>query len=279
MNRPFPRVRNMRRENIENVLVMGRSGAGKQPRIDVLMDEFGFEQLSTGDIFRHYMKMFNESGYSGELDGFWDDSEGWFRNDEMIFDAISTSLKEGGTGRNEILLGLKAKYFVDSGKYVPDRITNSMFEDFFSKSNYRGKVLDGYPRTVGQARFLMELASSKNFSVDFAVLVDNSEDAIVSRLLGRRICPDCKKVFHMEFKPPRDGRFCTKCGSKVITRSDDTEEKIRSRLNEFTTKTEPAIEYLRKGGVPIISVPGHLEVFSPETVRRSVMEQVEKLLD
>ncbi len=269
----------MRRENIENVLVMGRSGAGKQPRIDVLMDEFGFEQLSTGDIFRHYMKMFNESGYSGELDGFWDDSEGWFRNDEMIFDAISTSLKEGGTGRNEILLGLKAKYFVDSGKYVPDRITNSMFEDFFSKSNYRGKVLDGYPRTVGQARFLMELASSKNFSVDFAVLVDNSEDAIVSRLLGRRICPDCKKVFHMEFKPPRDGRFCTKCGSKVITRSDDTEEKIRSRLNEFTTKTEPAIEYLRKGGVPIISVPGHLEVFSPETVRRSVMEQVEKLLD
>ena len=269
----------MKKENIENILVMGRSGAGKQPRIDVLMDEFGFEQLSTGDIFRHYMKMFNDCGFSGELGRFWNDSEDWFLDDGIIFDAISNHCKAEAAGRTEILLGLKAKYFVDSGKYVPDRITNSMFEDFFSKSDYRGKVLDGYPRTVGQARFLMELASAKNFSVDFAILVDNSEDAIVSRLLGRRICPDCKKVFHMEFKPPRDGRFCTECGSEVIIRSDDTEEKIRSRLNEFTTKTEPAIEYLRKGGMPIVSVPGHLEVFSPETVRRSVMEQVEKLLD
>jgi len=269
----------MKRENIENILVMGRSGAGKQPRIDVLVNEFGFEQLSTGDIFRHYMKMFNECGFSGELARFWDDSENWFLEDDRIFDFISNYLIEGAGGRTEILLGLKAKYFVDSGKYVPDRITNSMFEDFFSKSNYRGKVLDGYPRTVGQARFLMELAARKNVSVDFAVIVDNGEDAIVSRLLGRRICPDCKKVFHMEFKPPGDGRFCTKCGSEVITRSDDTEEKIRSRLNEFTTKTEPAMEYLEKEGVPIISVPGHLDVFTPENVRRSVMERVEELLD
>ena len=269
----------MEKENIENILVMGRSGAGKQPRIDVLMKEFGFEQLSTGDIFRHYMKIFNDCGFDEELDRFWDDSEDWFLDDDIIFDTLSNRCKEGSTGRTEILLGLKAMYFVDNGKYVPDSITNSMFEDFFSKSNYRGKVLDGYPRTVGQAKFLMDLAASKNFSVDLAVLVDNSEDAIVSRLLGRRICPDCKKVFHMEFKPPRDRRFCTECGSEVIIRSDDTEEKIRSRLNEFTTKTEPAMGYLQEKGVPIISVPGHLEVFSHETVRRSVMEQVEKLLD
>jgi len=265
----------MKRDDVQNILVMGKSGAGKQPRIDVLLEEFGFEQLSTGDIFRHYMKIFNECGFSGALAPFWDNSLSWFRDDQVLADMLGENCRE----MKEVLLGLKAKYFVDSGKYVPDRITNSMFDDYFSRSNYYGKVLDGYPRTLGQAKFLIDLSCRKKFTVNFAILVDNSTESIVKRLLGRRICPDCKKVFHMEFKPPKDDRYCTVCGSEVIIRSDDTEEKIRSRLNEFAEKTEPAIEYLKEKNVKILSVPGHLEVFTPKNVRKSVMAQVWKVLD
>lgn len=269
----------MKREKVENVLVMGKSGAGKQPRIDVLMDEFGLEQISTGDIFRHYMKAFDGYGYKGSRAKFWDEDKEWFIGDGDIEKILVGDTREVPGNIDDVILGLKAKYFVDSGKYVPDEITNSLFENYFAGSEYRGKVLDGYPRTLGQARFLVDLSRDKGFSLDLAVLVDNSEDAIVKRLLGRRICPECKKVFHMEFKPPRDGRYCTVCGTEVVVRSDDTEEKIRSRLVEFTEKTVPAMEYLREKGVPLVIVPGHLEEFTPENVRKSVMSEVEKMLD
>ena len=269
----------MKREEIENILVMGRSGAGKQPRINILIEEFSLEQISTGDIFRHYMGVFKNVDHKGDLDVFWDEGGKWFLDDEIMIKIITDESGREHENISEILLGLKAKYFVDNGQYVPDRITNSLFQDYFSRTNYRGKVVDGYPRTVGQARFLLELAGEKGFSINFGVLVDNSEDAIIKRLLGRRICPSCKKVFHLEFKPPRDGKFCTECGAGVIQRSDDTEEKIISRLREFTEKTAPAVDFLRENGLPIVTVAGHLDVFSPENVRRSVMREVEKLLD
>lgn len=269
----------MKREEIENILVMGRSGAGKQPRINVLLEEFSLEQISTGDIFRHYMGVFNNIDYKDSPDVFWDKEGNWFLDDEIMIKMIARGSGKEHENISEMLLGLKAKYFVDNGQYVPDRITNSLFQDYFSRTNYRGKVLDGYPRTVGQARFLLELAEEKNFSINFGVLVDNREEAIIKRLLGRRICPSCKKVFHLEFKPPRDGKSCTECGSGVIQRSDDTEEKIISRLREFTQKTAPAIEYLVENGLPMVVVPGHLEIFSPENVRRSVMMEVETLLE
>ncbi|MDP7422891.1 MAG: nucleoside monophosphate kinase [bacterium] len=266
----------MKREDVQNILVMGKSGAGKQSRIDVLLEEFGLEQLSTGEIFRYYMRIFNECGFKGDLAQFWDSDLDWFRDVVDIVEMLGENCK----GRmKEVLMGLKAKYFVDSGKYVPDRITNSLFKDYVSRSNYRCKVMDGFPRTPGQAKFLMELASRKKFNIDFAILVYNSDESIKERLLGRRICPKCKKVYHLEFEPPTDGRYCIACGSEVIIRSDDTEEKIRSRLNEFTEKTEPAIEYLKNNNLKILSVPGHLDLFTPENVRRSVMEQVEKILD
>ena len=107
--------------------------------------------------------------------------------------------------------------------------------------------------------------------------MENTDENIIKRTVKRRICPECKKVYHLEFKPPKDGKFCKNCGAEVIQRSDDTEEKIRSRLNEFREKTLPAVEYLEKNNIPIVKVPGHLEVFTSENVRNSVMDKVKKL--
>ena len=107
------------------------------------------------------------------------------------------------------------------------------------------------------------------------VLVDNDDEAIVVRTIGRRICPSCKKVFHLEHKPPREGRFCTVCGTEVVHRSDDTEERIRNRLREFHEKVVPTLDYLKGLGIPIVQVPGNLPVFTEEIVRRSVLEAIE----
>jgi len=256
-------------EEVTNIIVTGKSGAGKQPRIDVLIEEFKLEQLSTGDIFRFYLKKFNEYNYSDSLDVFWDNAANKFISDEEIADRL-------GTDDPEIILGLKAKYFVDRGLFVPDYITNALFESAFSKKNYRKQVLDGYPRTLDQSKFLLELLERHNSKVDFVLLVDNSDERIVERTVNRRICPKCGRVYHLIYKPPKDGK-CEVCGVEVIQRSDDTEEKIRSRLKEFKEKTVPAIEYLKEKGIPIATVPGHLEEFTPENVKKSVIDAIERL--
>ena len=255
-------------DNITNVIVSGKSGAGKQPRIDVLVEEFGLEQLSTGDIFRGYLGKFNEYGYDGELEIFWNDDGQRFIPDDKIAHGL-------GTDNEDVILGMKAKYFVDKGLFVPSYITNALFESYFAKEDHRNQVLDGYPRTPEQSRFLLELLEKHESKIDFIVLVDNSDKRIIKRTVKRRICPKCSKVYHLEYKPPKDGRC--ECGAKVIQRSDDTEEKIRSRLNEFKEKVLPTINYLKDNGIPIVTVSGHLEKFTPENIRNSVMSEVKTL--
>ncbi|MHC4885636.1 MAG: adenylate kinase family protein [Planctomycetota bacterium] len=174
-------------------------------------------------------------------------------------------------------MGLKAKYFVDSGKFVPDAITNALFEAAFAANDYKGLVLDGYPRTVEQSQFLLELVKAQDTSIDFIVLVEGEDEEIVKRTVGRRICTSCSSVFHMEYKLPKDGKSCTDCGAEVILRSDDSEGKIRSRLQEFHSKAMPALEYLKTHGIPVVSVPGNLPVFTEEAVRESVMKALDLL--
>jgi len=255
-------------DKVNNVIVTGKSGAGKQPRIDVLVDEFDLEQLSTGNIFRKYLGEFDKFDYDGDLEEFW-------KEDDFIPDGeISEKL---GAEDESIILGLKAKYFVEKGLFVPDRITNELFRSYFSDRGYNGQVLDGYPRTLDQSKYLLELIQEKDTKIDFIVWVENSDELIIERTTKRRICPECDKVYHLEYDPPAEENKCKECGTKVIQRSDDTEKKIRARLNEFKEKTIPALEYLKENGVPIAKVPGHLEEFTPENVKRSVMEELEKI--
>jgi len=256
-------------KHITNVMVTGKSGAGKQPRIDVLTEEFNLEQLSTGDIFRHYLKTFNNYGYTENLGEFYDQEREQFISNEQISEKI-------GTDDEEIILGLKAKYFVDQGLFGPDSITNALLDSAFSKKQYQKQVLDGYPRTLNQAEFLMTLLHSNGSTLDFIVLVDNTDERIIQRTVQRRICPNCGKVYHLTYKPPVEGN-CEKCNISVIQRSDDTEEKIKSRLQEFQKKTIPALDYLKKQGIPVVTVPGHLEEFTMENVRNSVLSEIEKI--
>ena len=260
--------------NFENILVMGKSGAGKQPRIDVFTSDFGLAQLSTGNIFRSFMKIFNDSGYKGDINKFYNNAKNEFIDDKKIKETIGSSIDDSDF--DDFLLGLKAHYYVSNGKYVPDSLTNMLFESYFSRSGYKGMVLDGYPRTVSQAEYLLKLTSEKETKIDAIVLVENEDDAIIKRTLGRRICPSCGAVFHLEFKPPIDGKFCSKCGTEVILRSDDTEEKLRTRLQEFRDKTMPTIQFLVEKGIPLVKAEGNLPVFTEEAVKLSVVEGLQR---
>lgn len=268
----------VKRSDIQNIIVTGKSGAGKQPRIDVLVSEFGLEQLSTGNIFREYVGSFDDSGFKGDLEAFYDEINDTFVKDEFIEKAIKEQLPDLEDIR-PVFLGLKAKYFMNSGRFVPNRTTNELFAEYFSKGGYKGFVLDGYPRTPDQAEFLLYLCEKNGTRIDLIVLVNNSDKLIIDRTVGRRICPSCKKVHHIEFKPSRDGIHCDDCGVELVQRADDTAERIQMRLFEFYDKVIPTLDILEKAGIPIVTVEGNLEVFTEENVRRSVMERIDPLLE
>jgi adenylate kinase len=258
-------------KDFENVIVMGKSGAGKQPRVDVLIRRFGLRQLSTGDIFRTYLGLFNELEFSGDLAQFYDAEKNDFVSDQEIADTLNLAGHEDADG---VLLGLKAKYFVDQGLFVPDRITNALFESAFKAMDYRGAVLDGFPRTLEQAEFLVDLVTRKGVKIDAVLLVENEDELIINRTLGRRICKTCGELYHMEFRPPPADGTCEKCGpdANIVQRSDDNIDSLKKRLEEFRTKTLPAIDYLVESGIPLYRAPGNLPNYAPEAVEASVAE-------
>lgn len=261
----------------QNILVMGKSGAGKQPRIDVLVEEYGLKQLSTGDIFRHYLGLIGKMGPDLSDTDLRDD-DGSLVADERIKEMLAP-YTESTLEMEELLLGAKARYYVNSGLFVPDELVNDLVDDAFGKMGYRGAVLDGYPRTLAQAHHLLGLVGKAGTRLDLVVLVDNEDERIVKRTIGRRICKTCGKIFHMEYKPPKDGRLCTACGAEVVQRSDDTEEKIWNRLREFHDKVEPTLDFLEGQGIPVAVVSGDLPVFTDEAVRTSVLEAIEMVED
>ncbi len=254
----------------ENIIVMGKSGAGKQPRIDVLTQSFGLKQLSTGNMFRTYLGLFNELGFGGALNAFYDPEKERFISDAEITEALDLSGKDHA---DDVVLGMKAKYFINRGLFVPDCITNALFESAFRAMGYRGTVLDGFPRTLEQAKFLKNLADEHQVRLDAILLVENDDDAIVARTAGRRICRSCGEVFHLEHRPPPEERMYTcKDECDIVQRSDDTIDSLKARLKEFHTKAQPALDYLSETGIPLYKVSGNLPVFSPEAIKASVFE-------
>ncbi len=263
---------------IDNIVVAGKSGAGKQPRIDVLLAEYGLTQLSTGNIFREYLGAYGKVRDGVEVAGLFTD--GVFASDATIAAALREVASARGVDLDAAVLGFKAAQYVDNGKFVPDDITNLLFAAAFKLARGKGLVLDGYPRTVEQSAFLLSLLAKTGTKIDLVLVVDNDDEAIVARTVGRRICPNksCGKVFHLEWKPPTPDGKCTACNTPVILRSDDTEEKIRTRLLEFEQKARPAIEALSAAGIATAHVPGNLPVFTDEAVKKSVMDAIAPVL-
>lgn len=147
-------------------------------------------------------------------------------------------------------LGRLAKGYMDRGELVPDDVTERMVSARLAQPDAgHGFVLDGFPRTVSQAEALDEILHAINRKVTGVIHLEVSDDEIVKRLSGRRICRQCQAPFHLLFKKPRREGVCNHCGGVLYQRDDDKAETILVRLKNYHRQTEPLIAYYRSAGV------------------------------
>ncbi|MBU0685253.1 MAG: adenylate kinase [Thermoplasmatota archaeon] len=141
-------------------------------------------------------------------------------------------------------LGLKVKSVLDQGKLGPDNLIVQLIKERVAKPDCKnGYLLDGFPRTMGQAKELEKMTDIDlvlNIVVDFELLVE--------RAVGRRTCPKCSAVYHIEFNPPMNEGECEKCGMRLIQRDDDKDGTVRNRLKVYMEQTAPLVDYYRKNG-------------------------------
>jgi adenylate kinase len=143
-------------------------------------------------------------------------------------------------------LGKKAQKFMDSGALVPDNVIIDMMIDEIGRAPAGGYVLDGFPRTVKQAAGLDKALESRKEKIDAVVNLDVNEDVILRRITGRRICPKCAAVYHIENLRPKVDGVCDNDGAKLVQRSDDTAEVVRIRLKNYNELTAPLIDYYKR---------------------------------
>ena len=159
-------------------------------------------------------------------------------------DIFRKNLKEGTE------LGLRAKAYMDEGLLVPDELTTDLVISRLHEEDCKdGYVLDGFPRTLPQARALSEKLKSEGARIDFALDIEVSDEEIVSRVSGRRICPKCGAGFHTLYNKPQIDGICDICGAELKMRDDDRPETVLKRLEVYHAETEPLIAYYKEEGI------------------------------
>jgi adenylate kinase len=151
-------------------------------------------------------------------------------------------------------LGIKAKQFVEKGELVPDSVVIAMVEERLKEQDaLNGYILDGFPRTIAQAKALAGFAD-----IDVVLNLELSDQKIIERLSGRRVCPECSATYHVSRLNGSD--ICENCGAKLIIRKDDEKATVENRLSVYHEQTEPLVEYYNKQGVlKTVDVDGELE--------------------
>ena len=146
--------------------------------------------------------------------------------------------------KNQTELGMKAKAYMDQGALVPDELTLELIMDRFTNDDCKnGYVLDGFPRTIPQAEALTKALAEKQDAVDYAINVDVPDEAIVTRMSGRRACLACGGTYHIVFNPTKVEGICDACGGELVLRADDKPETVQKRLDVYHKQTQPLIEY------------------------------------
>lgn len=209
------------------IIVLGPPGAGKGTYTKFLVKDYGFPQISTGDMFRKHMSEQTE-------------------------------------------LGKTIKVFMDSGELVPDKYVMAMVEERLKEDDCKnGYFLDGIPRTIPQAEILESFAK-----IDKVLNFVASDEVIIDRLSGRRVCRKCGAIYHIRNVPPKVDGVCDKCGGEIYQRKDDFPEVIKERLIEYRKKTEPLIEFYQKKGILF-----DVDVNPPYSEREKVIADIKAVLD
>ncbi|MFQ5919830.1 MAG: adenylate kinase [Thermoplasmata archaeon] len=135
-------------------------------------------------------------------------------------------------------LGREAQGYMERGELVPDGLIIAMIQDrLLEEDTHHGFVIDGFPRTIPQAEAFETLVTP-----DVIIALETSEDELIDRLSGRRVCRQCQAVYHIVHDPPKRGGICDRCGGELDHRADDTEEVIRERLRAYREETRPLVD-------------------------------------
>ncbi len=153
-------------------------------------------------------------------------------------DILRAAVKEG------TLLGKEAKSYMDKGELVPDSVVIGIVEERIQQPDCKkGYMLDGFPRTVPQAKALDAMLQKLDSEIDHVVSIEVANEELIKRLTGRRTCRECGAGFHIMFDPPKQEGVCDKCGGELYQRDDDNEATVRSRLQVYDSQTKPLIDY------------------------------------
>jgi len=207
------------------IILLGAPGVGKGTQADLLHQKLGACHLSTGDVFR-------AAGRQTECD-------------------LSPAMKA-------------AKEFMRRGELVPDTTVWEMVKERSGCLRCSGGfILDGFPRTLGQAESLKQLMEDEGLPLTAVISYDLPASAIVARLSGRRTCEQCRTVFHVTDQPPKVEGVCDRCSGKLFQREDDRPESIRVRLEAYDRSTAPLIEFYQKLGLlmPVEASGAPKEIF------------------
>lgn len=147
-------------------------------------------------------------------------------------------------------MGMEAKNFMDAGKLVPDSTIIGIIKDRLVHADCKdGFILDGFPRTLGQAEALTQLMETMKISLDKVISLNVPDELIVGRITGRRVCASCGASFHVEFNPSKKEAVCDYCDGELTIRKDDNEETVKSRLASYHEQTTPLIDFYTKMGL------------------------------
>lgn len=168
-------------------------------------------------------------------------------------------------------LGKKAKEYMNQGLLVPDELVVAIVEDRLKNDDCNnGFLLDGFPRTVVQAKALDEVLSNMGVQLNKVINIEVDKQMLIKRAVGRRICKECGATFHIEFNPSEKVDTCDKCKGSLYQRDDDTEETVTKRIEVYMNETQPLIDYYKGKDI--------LEVVDGELPIKEVSNKIIKVL-
>ncbi len=182
-------------------------------------------------------------------------------------DILRRHMKEG-TG-----LGVQARATIEKGALVSDNLVNEMMFSEIRAIKDKGFILDGYPRTLGQAEALEAFLEKEQIPLDLVLNFETSEKVILERLSGRRVNPTTGRVYHIRNMPPKKEGICDDTGEALIQRKDDAPETIKNRLNVYDNETSPLIDFYRKRDL-LQNIPGDLDVPELQPIITKLFEKL-----
>jgi adenylate kinase len=169
-------------------------------------------------------------------------------------------------------LGVEAKRYMDKGALVPDELVLKLIEERLGQPDAAsGFILDGFPRTVGQAETLTAMLKGHEArQLDKVIAIIVPDEEIVKRISGRRTCKNCGAMYHLIFDPPRNFNLCNNCNGELYQRDDDAEDTVRMRLDVYAAATRPLLEYYGRAGL-LSQIDG---IGRPEEIQQRIVEAI-----